>query len=123
MTPYASVCLIRRDGGTVFRRPRKERPTDATQARKAAARFWRRASKDDVILRIVLVRERGGVLEIAERASGERDWNEYTSSAADAMRQPHLAACMAALGVTEGTTPPTVPELLVINGRTYRRDM
>lgn len=123
MTPFASVALIRRDGEIVFRRPRKERPEIATQARKAAARFWTRSSREDALVKLVVLRERAGIIEIAERRAGERDWTEYTASPADAAREPHLAACLGEIGISADHAPPPVPDVLIINGFTYRRDI
>lgn len=125
MTPFASVALIRRDGEIVFRRPRKERPEIATQARKAAARFWSRSlASDDRLIKIVVLRERAGIIEIGERASAEPGpWTEYTASVHDAMREPHLAACLGEIGIDASFAPPDVPDVLVINGHTYRRDL
>lgn len=123
MTPYASVALIRREGQTVFRRPRKERPDTATHARKAAARFWTRTSKGDTLVKVIVVREFNGAIEIAERADGERDWNEYTASVQEATREPHLAACLGEIGIDASFAAPSVPDVLVINGHTYRRDI
>lgn len=124
MTPFTSVALIRRDGETVFRRPRKERPDTATHARKAAARYWNRMlASDDRLIKVIVLRERGGLIEIAERAAGEIAWNEFTSSVQEAMREPHLAACLAEIGIAADFAPPEVPDILVINGQTYRRDI
>ena len=124
MTPFASVALIRRDGEVVFRRPRKERPEIATQARKAAARFWNRMLKDgDALIKLVVLRERAGIIEIGERPTGERDWTEYTASPADAAREPHLLACLGEIGISADHAPPPVPDVLVINGATYRREL
>lgn len=125
MTPYTSVALIRRDGQIVFKRPRKERPDEATQARKAAARYWRRTiATGDKLVKLIVLREFDGVIEIGERASADPGpWTEYTSSATDCMREPHLAACLAEIGISAEFTPPPVPDVLVINGQVYRRDI
>lgn len=124
MTPFASVALIRRDGETVFRRPRKERPDIPTQARKAAARYWNRTiGSGDKFVKLIVLRERSGLIEIAERAAGEITWNEFTSSVQEAMREPHLAACLAEIGIAADFAPPEVPDVLIINGMTYRRDI
>lgn len=123
MTPYASVALFRRNGSVVFKPPRKERPDDITQARKAAFRHWRSSlTGDDTLVKVIVVREFGGVFEIAERIPAERAWREYTASPAS-ITEPHLAAIMAELGIDREAAPPTVPDVLIINGQTYRRDI
>lgn len=124
MTPFCSVALIRRDGEIVFRRPRKERPSIATQARKAAARHWNKAlSPGDQLVKLVVLRERDGLIEIAERAPSTTVWADYTASAQEASKSPHLAACLGEIGVTGDFAPPPVPDTLVINGFVYRRDL
>ena len=125
MTPFVSVALIRRGSEVVFRRPRKERPETATQARKAAARYWSRTiSLEDRLIKVVVLRERAGIIEIGERVSGEPGpWTEYTASVHDAMREPHLAACLGEIGIDAAFAPPGVPDVLIINGHTYRRDI
>lgn len=125
MTPFVSVALIRRDGEIVFRRPRKERPEVATQARKAAARFWNRTlGSEDTLVKLIVLRERAGIIEIGERASAEPGpWTEYTASVQEAHREPHLAACLGEIGIDATFAPPEVPDVLVINGHTYRRDL
>lgn len=127
MTPYASVALFRRDGKVTFKAPRKERPQDATQARKAAIRFWRgNLNEDDRLLKVIVLRESDGVLEISERGPGrqhDRAWVEYRSDIAAATREPHLAACIRELGISAEGAPPAMPDVLVINGVTYRRDI
>lgn len=127
MTPYASVALIRRNGGIVFRPPRKERPDDITQARKAAFRHWRRSlATADVLVKVFVVREFDGKLEISERASADgrdKPWMQYGSEISTAAREPHLAACMSELGISAEDETPAVPDVLVINGHTYRRDI
>lgn len=123
MTPYASVALYKRNGAIVFRPPRKERPDSATHARKAAMRYWRgMASKSDQLVRVIVAREFDGRLEIAERTTAERAWKEFNMDIAQA-NEPHLAAIMAELGIDPEAAPPTVPDVLVINGQTYRRDI
>lgn len=123
MTPFASVALFKRNGTIVFRPARKERPDSATHARKAAMRHWRgMASKGDQLVRVIVAREFDGRLEIAERTPAERAWKEFNIDIAQA-NEPHLAAIMAELGIDRDAAPPTVPDVLVINGHTYRRDI
>lgn len=124
MTPFASVSLIKRNGSTVFRPPRKERPNDATQARKSASRHWRRSIADgDTLVRIFVVREREGRMEIAEQTPGAAGWTSHFTQPADAAKLPHIAACMAELGIDPNDAPPVVPDVLEINGFIYRREI
>lgn len=125
MTPFVSVAVIRREGEIVFRRPRKERPETATQARKAAARFWSRTlASDDRLIKLIVLRERAGIIEIGERTSATPGpWTEYTASVQEAYREPHLAACLGEIGIDATFAPPEVPDILIINGHTYRRDL
>lgn len=126
MTPYASVALFKRNGTIVFRPARKERPTDISQARKAAMRHWRSVADKDKLLRVIVAREFGGKLEISERQDGtgrEKPWTDFTADLSDAAREPHLAACMAELGIDPNEAPPPMPDVIVINGCTYRRDI
>lgn len=125
MTPFCSVALIKRDGEIVFRRPRKERPDEATQARKAAARYWNRTlASDDKLIKIIVLRERAGIVEIGERASADPGpWVEYTAGVSEAFQSPHLAACLGELGIAADHSPPPVPDILIINGMVYRRDI
>lgn len=127
MTPFASVGLYRRASAVVFKPPRKEHQNDISQARKAAIRHWRSAASDtDELLRVIVVREFGGRLEVSERTNStgrEQPWIEYRADLADAAREPHLAACMRELGIDPNAVPPPVPDVLIINGHTYRRDL
>lgn len=125
MTPFVSVALIKRDGEIVFRRPRKERPDQATQARKAAARYWNRTlASDDRLIKVIVLRERAGIVEIGERASADPGpWVEYTTDVSEAFQSPHLAACLGELGIDADHAPPPVPDVLVINGAVYRREI
>lgn len=127
MTPFASVALFQRNGEIVYRPPRKEHPTDKVQARKSAVRFWRGSiAETDKLVIIILVREEGGRLEISERAVNgnvRSPWMEYKSEIAAGLKNDPIAACIAELGIATDTAPPTVPDVLVINGFTYRRDI
>lgn len=127
MTPFASVALYRRGSEIVFKQPRKERPDEITQSRKAASRHWQQAAtKTDKLVKVILVREIAGKLEISERmVNDKRDnpWIEFRADLADAAREPHLAACMRELGIDPNTVPPPLPDVIVINGVTYRRDI
>lgn len=124
MTPFVSAAIVRKSGDVTFRRPRKERPDDATQARKAAARFWNRTHPTGYdLIKLVVLRERSGIIEIAERRTGEIAWTEYTASVAEAYREPHLAACLGEIGIDAQFAPPEVPDVLIINGQVYRRDI
>lgn len=123
MTPFASVALFRRDGKTVFKPPRKERPNDITQARKAAMRYWSGAANGDTLLRVFVVREYGGMLEISESEGAGKPWLMRADAPSTAAREPHLAAAMAELGVDPTDAMPPVPDALVINGFTYRREI
>lgn len=127
MTPFASVALFKRAGKMTFKPPRKERSDTATQARKSAIRFWRgNIGGDDVLSRVIVVREFGGMLEISERSGtigAERPWTEYSLDLSAAAQAPHLAACMKEIGIDAIDIPPAVPDVLVINGFTYRREI
>lgn len=127
MTPFASVALFKRAGKTNFKPPRKERPTAVTQARKSAIRYWRgNIAGDDVLSRVLVVREFAGSLEISERGpstGADRPWTTYTVDMAKAAKEPHLAACMREIGISGDDVPVAVPDVLVINGFVYRREI
>ena len=124
MTPFASVALFRRNGEIVFKPPRKERPADLTQARKAAARYWTgNTASGDTLTKVILARESAGKLEISEREPRQRAWTSHVVEIAAAIREPHLAAAVDELGIDASAAPPPVPDVLVINGYTYRRDI
>lgn len=124
MTPYASIALYRRNGAIVFKPSRKEQPTSATQARKAAMRHWTsNTTTGDTLVKVIAVREFNGKLEVSERTPAERAWKQFTLDIADASKEPHLAACMAELGIDPTSAAVPVPDVLIINGETYRRDI
>jgi hypothetical protein len=123
MTPFASVALFRRDGGTVFKAPRKEPCQDKTQARKAASRFWRgNITEPDVLAKIILVHAAGRMIHISERATAG-GWVNYSLDPTEAAKAPHLAACLAELGIDLASAPPPMPDVLEINGVIYRREI
>jgi len=127
MPVFASVALIRRNGATVYKPPRKERSATETQARKSAARFWCGHIADpDVLLKVVLVSAAGPLIQIAERAAaGGRDqpWVSYQLHASEAVKQPQVAACLSELGIDPDAAPPLLPDTLEINGVIYRREI
>lgn len=127
MTPFASVALFKRGGKINFKPPRKERSDTVTQARKSAIRYWRgNIAGDDVLTRVLVVREIAGSLEISERgplAGADRPWTTYTVDTARAAKEPHLAACMKEIGIDPDDVPVAVPDVLVINGNVYRREL
>lgn len=127
MTPFASVALFRRNGAIVFKPPRKERPDDTTQARKAAMRFWRtKASQHDILVKVIVLREIGGKLEISERGQNsgkDKPWVQFTKGTDAAMKEPYLAACLGELGIDPTSEPPRLPDVITINGITYRREI
>ncbi|MDX8492891.1 hypothetical protein RFN29_15035 [Mesorhizobium sp. VK22B] len=124
MTPFASVALIRRNGTIVFRPPRKERPDDVTQARKAAMRFWAgHLAGGDVLVKVILVREFGGKLEISERGPNDTNWIGYDREIRGAEAEPHIAACLGELGIDASAAMPPLPDVLNINGFVYRREI
>lgn len=127
MTPFVSVALIQRGGKIVFKPPRKERPTDLTQARKAAARFWAGKLADgDTLVKVIVLREYSGKLEISERghnAGHDKPWVAFEMEIATAVKEPHLAAALGEIGVDPDDQTATMPDVLVINGFTYRRDI
>jgi hypothetical protein len=124
VTPFASVALIRRNGSVVFKPPRKERPDDLTQARKAAVRYWRgNLAAGDALVKVIIVREFAGKLEISESARAG-SWIGNVAEIATAAREPHIAACLGELGIdATADAAPAVPDVLTINGFTYRRDI
>lgn len=124
MTPFASVALFKRNGNVVFRPPRREHQDNITQARKAASRYWAGRAKDgEALHRVMLVREIGGKLDVSDRLADGRDWRSYELEPSIASREPHLLAVMAELGINPGEAPPLMPDVLTINGYTYRRDI
>lgn len=124
---YASVALIRRNGATVFKPPRKERPTEATQARKAAFRHWNASlANGDVLEKVILIRESDGRLEVAERArnAGKANpWMKFFLTFQVAEKEPHILACTKELGINSHSSSPSIPDTLIINGITYRREL
>ncbi|OHV24922.1 hypothetical protein EOS93_25310 [Rhizobium sp. RMa-01] len=124
---YASVALIRRNGAIVFKPPRKERPTDGTQARKAAQRFWAGSlAAGDVLEKVILVREYNGRLEISERPRNgrkENPWVRFCRDVENEDSEPHISACIKELGIKSHSSLITPPDILIINGVTYRRDL
>lgn len=124
---YASAALFRRNGQATYRPPRKEPFKDQTQARKAAARYWRgNITAPDKLLKIVLVsvdRQTVHVHERAHNASAEHPWTETRMQLAQAFEQTHIAACLHELGVDPETAPPVMPDVLEINGVIYRREI
>lgn len=127
MTLFASVALFRRKDGIVFKAPRKEPSAEKTQARKSAARFWSgNIIEPDVLTKIILVSTFGQLIHVAERAANsgrDRPWVEFNLQHAEALKQPHLAACLAELGVDPGAASVPLPETLEINGVIYRREI
>lgn len=124
MTPYASIALYRRNGSIVFKPSRKEQPPSATQARKSAMRHWRASTTTgDILVKVIIAREFDGKLEVAERTPAERAWKQFTLDITDAAKEPHLAACIAELGIDTNRASAPVPDVLIINGNTYRRDI
>jgi hypothetical protein len=122
MTPFASVALIRRNGTIIFRPPRKEQPGDISQARKTAARRWRASlASDEKLVKVLLMREVDGKLEVSERGDTRREWTAYRIEPARAATEPHLAALMAEIGVDPDLAPPAMPDVLIVNGIEYRR--
>lgn len=126
MTPFASVALYVRRGSVVFKPPRKEREVVATQARKAAARYWRaKTTLGDRLAKVILVREVSGHIEISERAANttsDNPWRTYMTSGAS-VSEAHIAACLSELGIDHLRAQPTMPDVLEINGVIYRRDV
>lgn len=127
MTPFVSVILFKRDGKTRFKLPRKEQSTNATHARKAAMRYWNGTlAEGERFLKLVVVREEEGQLQVAERArnaGSDKPWITFPQHITSAAQEPHLAACLEELGIDQDYTPPMTPDVLVINGSTYRREI
>lgn len=127
MTIFASVALFKRDGAIRYRPPRKEPSDTETQARKSAARYWRgNIAEPDVLSKVVLVSAAGRLVTISERpinAARGRPWVTWTAHPLEAAKQPHIAACLAELGVDPAAAPPPMPDTLEINGVIYRREI
>lgn len=128
MTLFASVALFRRDGKLTFKSPRKEAPHTETQARKAASRFWNMAIRQpDKLTKTILVRVRPGsaIVDVTERdmIRPRTPWVTFAIDTAEAMKQPHIAACLAELGVDVGAVPLPLPDVLEINGAVYVRQI
>lgn len=126
MTPFASVAIFRRNNQLTFKPPRKEPLPNATQARKAAARYWRgNIQEPDKLSRVLLVNVRGTTVHVAEREwrSGNRAWVEYPMQIAEALDDPAIAACLGELGVDGSAAPPPLPDTLEINGAIYVRQI
>lgn len=127
MTLHVSVALFRRDGRPTFKTPRKEASDNITQARKAAARFWRGNIRDpDKLQRIFVVSASGNAISVSEcteRTGLTNRWTEQALSAAQANEQPHLAVCLTELGIDPDRAPPPMPDVLEINGVVYRREI
>lgn len=123
MILFASVALFRRGGQLTFKAPRKETSAIVTQARKSASRFWNSAiTEPDRLAKVIVVTVHDRIAHVAENA-GTRRWVEYQLGLADAAAQPHLAACLVELGVDVAKAPPTLPDVLEINGAVYRREI
>ncbi|HEY5797689.1 MAG TPA: hypothetical protein VIU82_22015 [Bosea sp. (in: a-proteobacteria)] len=123
MPPFASIALFRRNGSVVFKPARKESSAEKTQARKSASRYWNgNIVEPDVLVKLVVVQATGRAVTISERQGG-RDWLEYTIDTAEAAKQPHVAACLAELGVDAASAPAAMPDVLEINGAIYRREI
>ncbi len=109
MTPFASVALFgNSNGDVVFKPPRKERPTNLTQARKAAMRYWRGRAGDDTLMCVIVVREFAGRLEMSERAAdtNSRPWREFTRDIETARQDPHpLPPAWLSLALGRGVPP------------------
>lgn len=122
---YASVALFIRDGKKTFKSPRKEQFTQQAQARKAAARYWRGRTIDpDRLDSVFLVRVERTYVSVAQRsrtASIGRPWIEHALTFEQAASMPHIAACLAELGIKK-TDDVGMPDVLEINGFTYRRE-
>jgi hypothetical protein len=123
LTLFVSVALFSRNGQMTFKRPRKEVNQIVTQARKSASRFWNAAIiEPDRLLKVVVVCCHDGITHVSENTGGRR-WVEYVKPYAEAAEEPHLAACLAELGVDPTKSPPAVPDVLEINGFIYRREI
>lgn len=127
MTLFASVALFKRNSGIVFKAARKEPNPNKTQARKSAARYWTgNIVEPDVLTKIILVQCAGQLIHVAERAtnnSRDQPWVEFRLQHAEALKLPHVAACLAELGVDPAAAMPPLPETLEINGVVYRREI
>lgn len=122
-TPYASVAMFRREGELLFLPARKEQPPELTQARKAACRHWSKKHGDRVV-KIVLLREYNGQLEVSERGTGspkENPWKSYTRDLFAQDTEPLLKACLAELGINAYNSIPQLPDTITLNGIVYKR--
>ncbi|RWF71379.1 MAG: hypothetical protein EOQ34_15645 [Mesorhizobium sp.] len=87
-------------------------------------RYWAgRITAPDVLVKVILVREFAGKLEISERAPNDTNWIGYDREIAGAEAEPHIAACMAELGIDASMAMPPLPDVLNINGFVYRREI
>ena len=129
MTLFVSVPLFRRNGQSTYRAPRKEASGSSTHARKTAARFWNAAVREpDKLLKVFVVSADGYRVSVSERsftATGNRwnPWIEQIMTPVQAAAHPHLAACLAELGIDPSKAPPPMPDVLEINGVIYRREI
>lgn len=126
MQQFASVALFRRNGQMTFRAPIRRSYENLTQARKSAARVWNGSIRSpDKINRVIVVCPGAKGLHVSERAinGAFSDWTEQVMSPAEAVRQPHLSACMEALGIDPSQAAPPMPDVLEINGVIYRREI
>ena len=123
MRAFATVALFRRNGVMTFRPPTKLVLDNLTQARKSAARHWQGVIREpDRLARIIVMHGDGQRMGISERSVAGR-WVETFIPATVAAEQPHLAACMKELNIDPGAVPPAMPDVIEINGVTYRRDL
>lgn len=129
MIKFVSVALFHRNGQPTFRRPRRELSDTSTHARKTAARFWAAAIKDpDKLTKVFVVCADSRRVTVAERsftATGNR-WNPWIvdhMTPREAAAAPHLAACLAELGIDPAKAPPPLPDVIEINGAIYRREI
>ena len=128
MTLYASAAIFRRDGKNTYRPARKEASQISTQARKSAARHWANVIQDpDRLLKVFTVCQDGALLRVSERMfNGQvppRPWIERQMTVQEAADHPHLASCLAELGIDPQKSPPPMPDVLEINGVIYRREI
>ena len=123
MTAFATTALFRRNGQMTFRHPVKQVQDNITQARKSAARLWQGAIKaPDKLARIIVVHGDTQRIGLSERTPAGR-WVETFIPATVAAEQPHLAACLKELGIDLASAPPSLPEVIEINGAIYRREI
>lgn len=124
MTIFASAAVFRRDGKLTFRARRKEASHELTQARKSAARHWTsEIAEPDKLATIYVVYAVGSFVYVSEKTPGKRAWMIHQMTFEMVQDSPHIMACLDELGIDPTAAPPSIPDVLEINGIIYRREI